>query len=254
MELSYEQKQSMFERGFVQLPGIVPRAVVDRALRAINASLGEKGIHPDLLTKFRAQSYCPELQSSPAITGLLNETPLWDAAESLIGPGVIKPVRGGQIALRFPSEEPPRAAHPHLDGMYTPTNGVTAGTIANFTALVGVMLSDLPGPDAGNLSVWPGTHRRFETYFRERGPQALLEGMPEVDMPAPEQVTGKAGDAVICHYQLAHGITGNGSPHIRYAIYFRLHHVEHDQLHWECMTDIWREWAGMRDLVAAHGS
>ena len=251
MELSEAQKQELWEKGFVKLPGIVPRELVDAALRAINASLGTEGIDPAKLTTFRAQSYCPELTKSPLITGLLTDSPLWSAAESVIGAGKIKPVTGGQIALRFPSMEQPREPHPHLDGMYTPTNGVKEGTIANFTALVGVMLSDLPQGYAGNLAVWPGTHTLFERYFRERGPDSLLEGMPKVDMPPMEQVTGQAGDAVLCHYQLAHGITGNGSPNIRYAIYFRLHHVDHDQLHWECMTDIWREWEGMQDLAHA---
>jgi hypothetical protein len=26
-------------------------------------------------------------------------------------------------------------------------------------------------------------------------------------------------------------------------------HVDHDQYHWECMTDIWKEWEGMREIV-----
>ncbi len=251
MELTQAQKQSLFEDGFVKLPGIIPRPLVDAALRAINASLGSEGMHPDSLTKFRAQSYCPELQRTSAITGLLNDSPLWSVAEAAIGAGKIKPVNSGQIALRFPSMDPPREPHSHLDGMYTPTNGVREGTIGNFTALVGVMLSDLPQPNAGNLAVWPGTHRIFERYFQEHGPQSLLEGMPRVEMPEPEQMTGTAGDAVICHYQVAHGIAGNASPHIRYAIYFRLFHVDHDELHWECMTDIWREWSGMQEFKRA---
>ncbi len=245
MELTETQKQALFEQGFVKLPGIVPRELVDVALRAINATLGSQGIDPASLTKFRAQSYCPELTASLAITGLLNDSPLWSVAESAIGAGKIRPVKNGQIALRFPTMEQPGEPHPHIDGMYTPTNGVPKGTIANFTALVGVLLNDLPGGYAGNLAVWPGTHRLFEGYFREQGPQALLEGMPQVAMPEPEQITGSAGDAVLCHYQLAHGIAGNGSPNIRYAIYFRLSHVDHDSVHWECMTDIWREWEGI---------
>jgi ectoine hydroxylase-related dioxygenase (phytanoyl-CoA dioxygenase family) len=110
-------------------------------------------------------------------------------------------------------------------------------------------LSDIPHADMGNLTVWPGTHRHYERYFRERGPQGLLDGMPQVPLPAPLQLTGQPGDAVLCHYQLGHGIAGNGSPSIRYAVYFRLKHVDHDSIHWECMTDIWREWAGMREVV-----
>lgn len=135
--------------------------------------------------------------------------------------------------------------------MYTPTNGVPQGTIRNFTALIGVYLSQASGPDMGNLWVWPGTHRLYEQYFGERGPQALLEGMPAVELPEPQQLIADPGDAVLCHYQLGHGIGGNSSPHIRYAIYFRLSHIEHDANHWECMTDIWREWEGMRDVLGA---
>ncbi len=249
MELSNDQKQQLYEQGYVTLPGVVPQERVNAALRAINASLGTNGIDPNQLTKFRAQSYCPELQQDPVIIDLLNSTPLLSLAESAIGAGKTRPVRGGQIALRFPSMDAPGQPHAHIDGMYTPTNGVTKGTIASFTALVGVLLSDLPQENAGNLAVWPGTHDLFETYFQEHGPQSLLDGMPQVQMPESRQITGKAGDAVICHYQLAHGIASNASPHIRYAIYFRLHHVDHETQKWECMTDIWREWDGMRALT-----
>ena len=79
------------------------------------------------------------------------------------------------------------------------------------------------------------SHRSFDTRYRRR----------------PQQLIADPGDAVLCHYQLGHGIGGNSSPHIRYAIYFRLSHIEHDANHWECMTDIWREWDGMRDVLGA---
>jgi hypothetical protein len=35
-------------------------------------------------------------------------------------------------------------------------------------------------------------------------------------------------------------------------VYFRLNHVDHEVIHWDCMTDIWRDWEGMRDVVAAN--
>jgi hypothetical protein len=250
MQLTVGQKRNLYRDGFVLLPGAVPRGLVDTALRAINASLGDAGIDPAQLTTFRARSYCPELQSSSAITDLIQAPDVWSLAESAIGPGQIKPVDSGQIALRFPSTEPTGAPHPHLDGMYTPTNGVPKGTIRNFTALVGVVLSSIPHADMGNLTVWPGSHLQYEQYFRERGPEALLEGMPAVPLAESRQLLGEPGDAVLCHYQLGHGIAGNTSPHIRYAIYFRLKHVDHDTIHWECMTDIWREWAGMQEVLS----
>ena len=38
--------------------------------------------------------------------------------------------------------------------------------------------------------------------------------------------------------------------HPRYAIFFRLSHVDHAEHRWDAMTDIWMEWEGMREIVA----
>lgn len=253
MNLTQEQKQEFYERGILKLPGIVPQELVLKARRAINAYIGQNGIDPAELNRYRAQSYCPGLGSEPVITDLYNASPLKTISESLIGEGKVKHVGHGQIALRFPStDETPRAPGPHIDGMYTPTNGVKEGTIANFTALIGVFLTDLPEPFAGNFTAWPGSHRKYEAYFQEQGPQSLLKGLPPVDIGGPEQFTGKAGDAALCHYQLGHGIAGNISPNTRYAIFFRLVHIDHEQYHWECMTDIWKEWPGLQEFSPRH--
>ncbi len=250
MQLTHRQKQEFYQIGFLHIPGVVPRIMVDAALRAINHSIGE-GMNAEEMTRMRAQTYCRELTREPVITDLINRTPAWSLAESAIGIGRIKPVGSGQIALRFPgAQDPPPPARPHLDGMHSPTNGVPEGTIQNFTALLGILLSDLPTSHAGNFTVWPGTHHMYEQYFREHSPQSLLDGMPPLSLPEPHPITGHAGDIVFCHYQLAHGVTPNVSPHVRYAIFFRLTHVEHEAQKWESMTDIWREWEGMREIVA----
>lgn len=250
MSLTNVQKQFFYENGYVHVPGVIPPVMVNAALQSINHSMGE-GIDPAQLTTFRSQSYAPEYMHSPVIMDLLNKTPALGLAESMIGEGRTKPVDSGQIALRFPQfADPPPPPHPHIDGMYTPYNGVTKGEIWNFTALVGIFLSDVHQPYAGNFTVWPGTHRQNEQYFREHGPDSLLNGMPKVTMPEPVQTMGVAGDIVICHYMLAHTAAINVSPHTRYAIFFRLHHVEHDLNKWESMTDIWLQWEGMREIVA----
>lgn len=249
MELTTIQKQFFYDHGYVQIPGVIPPVMVNAALQAINHSIGE-GMDPAKMPTFRAQSYCPEITRTPVITDLFNKTPAFPLVESLIGEGKISLIQGGQIALRFPQfQDPPKPPVPHLDGMYTPTNGVPKGQILNFTALVGVYLSDVPQPYAGNFTVWPGTHHIYERYFRERGPESLLEGMPPVGIPEPQQITGRAGDVMIVHYMLGHTAAVNISPHIRYAIFFRLEHVEHARHKWESMTDIWLEWEGMRQIV-----
>jgi len=245
VKLNAEQREALLRDGYATVAGVVPAAPLAAALRAINHSLGQ-GLPPADLPVFRSRSFCPELQRAPVILDLLRATPAWLLAESLLGEGRVEAVRSGQIALAFPQTEPPEAPYPHLDGLHTPTNGVPAGEVRSFTLLVGVILSDVTGPGAGNLTVWPGSHRRYESYFRDNGPKSLLGGMPPIALPDPVEVTGSVGDVVLCHYQLAHAVGANTSPHVRYAVYFRLKSRGHDGRRWECLTDLWKEWPGLR--------
>jgi ectoine hydroxylase-related dioxygenase (phytanoyl-CoA dioxygenase family) len=242
--LTGPQKAALRGQGYVVLPGLVPRMRFEAALTAINASLG-RGLRPEDVPRFRATSFCPELQKSKVILDLFRETPASAAAASLVGGDGLERVTTGQIALSFPTEKDSRPPHPHLDGLYTPDNGVPAGSVLSFTMLAGIVLSDVTTPDAGNLVVWPGSHRVLEACFRERGPKSLLEGMPDIGLGRPEPVLVRAGDVVLCHYQLAHAAGPNASPHVRYAVYFRLKRKGHDGQKWECLTDVWREWPGI---------
>lgn len=227
------------------LPGIVPPTQVEAALHTINRALGDRGMDPALLAQFRSRSYTPEEQRTPAITGLYTQTPLRALTEQLLGQ--VRPVESGQIALRFPNTAAPRPPHAHIDGVHTPTNGVPRGEIHNFTALVGVFLSDVPGADCGNFTVWPGSHLRHAEYFRAHGPRSLLDGMPPLDLGGPRQITARAGDALLCHYLLGHGVAQNASPHVRYAVFFRLTQADHAAVRWEAMCQPWLEWPGLAD-------
>ncbi|MBM7563073.1 phytanoyl-CoA dioxygenase family protein [Paenibacillus sacheonensis] len=248
MKLSFEQKASMLKNGYIHVPGVIPKVMVDQAMRQINHSVGE-GMDPAKMPTYRSQSFCPELQDLPVIAGLFNDTPVKALVEDLIGHGEAKPVGSGQIALRFPTlQDPPKRPQPHLDGMYTPFNGMEEGTIGNFTMLVGVLLSPVRDDYAGNFTVWPGTHALYESYFREHGPEALLNGMPPVELPEPIQTKGEPGDVFLVHYQLAHGVATNVSPLTRYAIFFRVKHSEHEA-DWKApMKDIWLHWPGIREI------
>jgi phytanoyl-CoA dioxygenase PhyH len=216
-----EQRQSLIEAGYAVLPGAVDADLWRPALQAINHSLG-RGLRPEDVARFRARSFCPELQRERVITDLLDRS----AAESLVGAGRLERVSTGQIALSFPdTDAKPSPVHPHLDGLYSPANGVPRDTLLSFTMLVGVLLSDVTGPADGNLVVWPGSHRLYEDYFRRHGARAVLDGMPSVPLPEPIAVTGRRGDVVLCHYQLGHAAG--------------------DRQRWECLTDLWREWPGL---------
>ena len=243
MELTQVQKNELIENGFVIIPQAVPQLMTDRALRAINKSLGE-GIDPAQLPKMRAQSYCPELGDDPVVVDLFQKTPLQDLTESLLGEGNAQS-NHAQIALRFPiAQDPPRAPGWHIDGIPTATNGVAPGALASFTMLVSVLLSDVPHENMGNFTVWPGSHRVLETYCREHGADSILTERPKLEM-APQQIIGRKGDAVICHFQLGHGIAPNVSPHIRYALFFRMKHPQHESRKAETLSNLWLEWPGI---------
>ena len=249
MELNHAQKMEILEKGYVKIPGAIPQPMIDRALRVMNHSIG-KGMKEEDIIQFSAQSFCPELRSDEAITDLIMKTPVFELAESVIGSGKLRPAKSGQVAIRFPRlvDPPPKPGY-HLDGMHSPNNGVPKGTIGTYTMLAAVLLSELKGPFSGNFTTWPGSHHVFEEYFQAHGPMSLLDGMPDVPMPEPVQHTGKPGDVILTHYQIAHGAAINVSPHPRYAAIFRLNHVDHDQHKHEVMADIWREWPAIRELL-----
>src|SRR5689334_4934437 len=120
MRLGWLAKRRLRRDGFVQVPGVVPRDRVEAALRAINRSLGERGLPPDQLPEMRARTYCPDLVAAPEIVGLY--APARRLVAATIGP--VRPPAEAQIALRFPAAPPPRAPVPHIDGMSYGANGV----------------------------------------------------------------------------------------------------------------------------------
>jgi hypothetical protein len=106
--------------------------------------------------------------------------------------------------------------------------------------LAGVLMTEQNLDNAGNLWVWPGTHRTHAALFRERGPEAFLEykGYPKIALPEPIQVLGQPGDLVLAHYLLGHNIGGNyESERVRRAVYFRLRGVGHQYRWRECLCD-----------------
>ncbi len=254
--LTEAQKRRFVRDGFLHVPDVVPPRLVARARRAINHSLGA-GIDASQLTRFSNQSFCTELQNDARLVRLATTPAVWAHVRDLLGDRRTVRPKGCQIALRFPLPEgtPRRVAGAHIDGYHTPHNGVPDdGVVRNFTLLLGVMLSDVPAPFSGNFTAWPGTHRRMERHFREHGVHCLQGGAVEplgLRLPKPAPVTGKAGDMVLAHYQVAHTASPNLSSDIRYMCFFRLavrglanHRVE-------SMLDIWRDWNGLRDALGA---
>ena len=85
--LTRKQKLDFHENGYIVVPGVVPRLMVDAARKAINHSIGSVGMHEGDLEKFRAQSYCDEIRNASELVDLFGKTPVQQIAESLMGEG-----------------------------------------------------------------------------------------------------------------------------------------------------------------------
>ena len=243
------------EQGSLHLPDVVPASLVLRARRAINHSLGA-GFDRSDVVQMNARSFCEELVTEPRLVGLATNRPVWSCVRSLLGDGRVERPRECQIALRFPRPEgtPRTLDAPHIDGYRTPDNGLPDdGTVYNFTMLLGIFLSDVDAPLSGNFTVWPGTHLRLERYFREHGVHSLERGevtASRIRLPRPVPLTGKSGDIVLAHYQLAHAASPNLSGYIRYMCFFRLSVRGLAGNRVASMLDLWRDWPRLRRQVA----
>ena len=254
MALSVEQKRQFVRDGFLHVPQAVPARTLAAARRAINHSLGAGMDRADVV-RFNNQTFAPELAADSRLLRLATAPPVWSHVRALLGDRRVGRPRQCQIALRFPRPEgtPRKLGGAHLDGYHAPLNGVPDdGVVRNFTLLLGILLSDVRAAFSGNFTVWPGTHRAMERYFRKRGVNSLQGGAVEgigVRLPKPVLVTGRAGDIVLAHYQLAHTAAPNLSADIRYMCFFRLGVRDLAGHRVESMLDIWRDWPSLREFA-----
>jgi Phytanoyl-CoA dioxygenase (PhyH) len=243
--LSRGQVGEFAERGFLLLPGVVPREVVDAAGRAIDELV--EGEPPGAEVR-GPYNYFRSAAEAPDVAALLLGSPAFGLAEGLTGPGTLVAPWQVQVALNIPPY-PHRPGMHHIDG-FPPGPDGRPGT---FTMLAGVLMSDQRGPDAGNLWVWPGTHLAHAGYFRAHGPDAFFAagGYPPIRRPEPEQVTGEPGDLLLAHYLLGHNIGGNTSAAVRRAVYYRIKRAGHDPRWREFLTDPWLDYDQVRTLAAS---
>lgn len=255
MELELSLKQKFFQDGYLVVPKVVSEELINKALHLINSSLGEQGMHPDKLDYYYYRSFCPEIRYNPILLDLVYKSPLISLVESIIGTGKVASIDKAQIALRFPvapdiAKDQLELEPPHLDGITDPNNDIPLGEMQDFTGLIGVYLSPTPEDMMGNLVVWPGTHMQYEAYFRKYGPDRLLEGTPNIDLPEPVHIHVQPGDIVLRHFLLAHTVAPNVSPNVRYALYYRFNKIGHAEVKMNCLTDIWYEWESLRGFRA----
>jgi hypothetical protein len=227
--------------GYARFPRLVTGPLVTAALTAIEGDLLES-YDPLRQLEYDNRSYCPGLLGTPPIMNLLEASPARGILDKVFGVGNVEWDRG-QIAIRRAHNHSEQVApQPHIDGFASGLNGIDGGKIYSLTALVGVFLTPVAQPFAGNYTVWPGSHYVYERYFRERGERAMGEPMPTPEIGQPMQLMCEVGDVVLAHYQLGHTAAVNTADSDRIAVYFRIWLRGLEERRWHHLTNIWDGW------------
>jgi ectoine hydroxylase-related dioxygenase (phytanoyl-CoA dioxygenase family) len=122
--------------------------------------------------------------------------------------------------------------------------------LSPFSLLLGVALTNQTEDFCGNFVVYPGSHflinkELFSGVGLELGEaNKIIEGkLPErllKKLKEPLQLHLSAGDAVLCHYQLVHGVSENRNGfEPRINLYWRIKHINHNEK--DSVVDLFRD-------------
>jgi hypothetical protein len=271
--LSEEEKLRFLQDGYITVRGVVPQQLVTAALRVINNCIGYGGstIAPDTTGK---TDLAGGITNDPDVLSLFYNSAVSTYAQLLLGTGRVAPVRAAQIALRYPTLW---GAPASIGGRQYHIDGVGRGKHSPFSLLIGVALSAQPESMCGNFGAYPGSHFDLQDIMKRAVAQDSGLGLSdEFETSKPSlgeavqvnmrtalymiqtgvkinvrQVVLQPGDIILAHQKLAHCGAPNCSPHIRYQVYFRVSHVQHDQLKDLALDNIWLEYEAMETILAA---
>jgi hypothetical protein len=241
--LNDAQISEFAERGYIVVPQVVPTDILGRGAQRIDDLVDAS---PPAADTRGPHFYWLEAKEEPDLIAPLTGSPAFGLAEDLAGPGTLEVPWQVQVALNIPPFSH-RPGIPHIDaGNPEP---VDEPVLSTFTMLAGILLTDQLTENSGNLWVWPGTHLTHAAYFREHGTRKFC-AYPPIDLPTPEQVTGRAGDLLLAHYLLGHNIGGNfESAQTRRALYFRISSADHASHRAEFLQDAWLDYAPIRSAA-----
>jgi hypothetical protein len=112
-------------------------------------------------------------------------------------------------------------------GLNRHVDGANGDELAWSGLLVGINLVDIPAADAGNLMVWPESHRSTQARFDALGrptKDAVRAAIMNFGPPGAHRVlNGLAGTVTLMDHRLEHAMAPHHTPHLRrHVVYFRL--------------------------------
>lgn len=240
-KMVYEDKQfreSLQRYGIAHISGAVPPEIIRRTLYDVNKRLSALDAQA-LGAKNTGEGKFAYITTSSLYHEAFEKSMLHHLFVHLLGP-VNRPYQcvQSQIANRFPGMfcgAANRSKEWHIDGLgpksNTGSDSMQPG-VHNFDALVAVLLTDSHGHFSGELGAYPESHLKLAEWlnkdrfqkWRAEGTSALplLEESDSVVGSKSYHLLGKAGDAFIVNYMIAHYAVCNDSPYVRTNMYYRV--------------------------------
>ena len=156
---------------------------------------------------------------------------------------------GPQLVFPAGDDDWQERKHGHLDGYYTPTNGVPEGTVGYMTINATIYAEDIEHR-GGCFTVFPGTHRMAHEYFKTRSLLSVKGGSSsqiwsDEEMPKAVEFEGRAGDVCFWHGQMVHTGSKNVNRNIRMALIGRFSRKNSNDICFETSGDMWEYWEGI---------
>jgi hypothetical protein len=243
--LSESQKREFKRNGFVTIRGAVDPDLCQRARETVWEGLPVDRDDPESWKGMNQGSDIPDIASTDPFEEFARV--VFPYAEALVGEGILAPpgeppvevshhagatVGGDHDGMISPHISYPREDEDsswteretqnqgaHVDG-YAPDDRfgedinympMTVGTAVYF---------DTVQPGGGGFTVWPGSHLVLSEYFEDHTYEEYVseqDVLSELDLGAPFEISGQAGDLVLWHHNLVHAAGPNVSDRIRMA-------------------------------------
>ena len=144
-----------------------------------------------------------------AFIDLIDTAPVFDYVTDLMGPNILLSMT--QAISRPSTEKFP--GYTHTDGGESLRLTRVSATSPPIAMKAMYLLTDVTEKDAGNLTVFPGSHIR-------QIPDFIHEQITTPYSPGAVQLMGKAGDVYLFTHSLWHGPSRNISGHSRYCLLY----------------------------------
>lgn len=223
-KLTDAQRQAWAIDGYLRLEGVLDRSEIELLGRQIDEMRTRPGWEPMPGTLPRGHygwvERCPDqspeafmdrrdiLSYHQAFIDLIDRSPVFDLIVDVMGPYILFSM--SQAIVRASTETFP--GYTHTDGGEAQRGVRVTETSRPIAVKALYLLSDVVGEDAGNFTVFPGSHMR--PFLPERD----LPITPH--SPGAVQLQGKAGDCFIFPHALWHGPAPNRSGRARKTLLY----------------------------------